>query len=111
MTRIRLAGIGLIALALVPAFTPATAADLGVKATPAPAIEPPYNWTGCYVGANFGSVFATEDWTLTSPSTALGSHSSNALVFGGQFGCTYQISTWVVGYPGRLRRRESLRRQ
>jgi outer membrane immunogenic protein len=100
MTRIRLAGIGLIALALVPAFTPATAADLGVKATPAPAIEPPYNWTGCYVGANFGSVFATDDWSLTSPSTSLGSHSTNALVFGGQLGCNYQISTWVLGIQG-----------
>jgi len=44
------------ALAALIAASPATAADLSAKAPvfKAPIMEPPYNWTGFYVGGNVG---------------------------------------------------------
>lgn len=84
----------LVGLCLVPLFaSPVIAADLPVKtkAPPPPAL---YNWTGCYGGGHFGSLFEQSDWA------ALGSHDGTGLLVGGQFGCNYQISTWVFGIQG-----------
>jgi outer membrane immunogenic protein len=84
----------LVSFGLVPLFaSPSMAADLPVKA-PALKAAPLYNWTGCYAGANFGSLFAQKDWG------ALGSHDETGLLVGGQLGCNYQISTWVFGIQG-----------
>jgi outer membrane immunogenic protein len=84
----------LVSFGLVPLFaTPIMAADLPVKA-PALKAAPLYNWTGCYGGANFGSLFAQKDWG------ALGSHDETGLLVGGQLGCNYQVSTWVFGVQG-----------
>jgi outer membrane immunogenic protein len=82
----------LVSLGLVPLFaSPIMAADLPVKAKAPPAL---YNWTGCYGGAHFGSLFAQKDWG------ALGSHDETGLLVGGQLGCNYQVSTWVFGVQG-----------
>jgi outer membrane immunogenic protein len=84
----------LVGLGLVPLLaSPIMAADLPVKtkAPPPPAL---YNWTGCYIGGQFGSLFEQEDWGL------LGSHHGTGLLAGGQLGCNYQISTWVFGVQG-----------
>ncbi len=82
----------LLGLGLIPLFaSSAAAADLPVKAKAAPAL---YNWTGCYGGAHFGSLFAQKDWE------ALGSHDETGLLAGGQLGCNYQISMWVFGVQG-----------
>jgi outer membrane immunogenic protein len=68
------------------------AADLPTKArVPPPAL---YNWTGCYGGGHFGSLFEHQDWGT------LGSDDGTGLVVGGQVGCNYQISTWVFGIQG-----------
>src|ERR1700730_18949444 len=84
----------LVSFGLVPLFAgPIMAADLPVKA-PLMALVAPYSWTGCYVGANFGSLFAQKDWGV------LGSHDETGLLAGGQLGCNYQVSTWVFGVQG-----------
>jgi outer membrane immunogenic protein len=84
----------LVSFGLVPLFaSPIMAADLPVKA-PALKAAPLYNWTGCYAGAHFGSLFAQKDWG------ALGSHDDTGLLVGGQLGCNYQVSTWVFGVQG-----------
>jgi outer membrane immunogenic protein len=89
MKRSLLAGLGLVSL-----FTgPVVAADLPVKA-PAAKPSPVYNWTGCYGGAHFGSLFVQQNWA------GLGADNDAGLVLGGQLGCNYQISTWVFGVQG-----------
>jgi outer membrane immunogenic protein len=82
-----LVSLGLVSLSAGPVI----AADLPVKAAPPPAL---YNWSGCYGGGHFGSLFEQSDWA------ALGSHSATGLAVGGQLGCNYQISTWVFGIQG-----------
>jgi opacity protein-like surface antigen len=52
MRNLFLRGAVLIALS---ASVAANAADMAVKAPPLP--EPPYNWSGAYVGANFGGAW------------------------------------------------------
>jgi outer membrane immunogenic protein len=89
MKRSLLVSVGLVLLFASPIM----AADLPVKskAPPPPAL---YNWTGCYGGAQFGSLFEQKDWGV------LGSHDGTGLVVGGQLGCNYQVSTWVFGIQG-----------
>jgi outer membrane immunogenic protein len=85
-------GSFLVSVGLVSLFAgPVIAADLPVKAAPPPA---PYNWTGCYAGGHFGSLFEESSWG------ALGSHDGTGLLLGGQVGCNYQLSTWVFGIQG-----------
>jgi outer membrane immunogenic protein len=89
MTRSILAGLGLI-----PLFADAVmAADLPVKA-PAAKVSPAYNWTGCYAGLHFGSLWSQNDWGV------LGSDDDAGLLLGGQLGCNYQVSNWVFGLQG-----------
>jgi opacity protein-like surface antigen len=86
--------------ALVSALcAPADAADLARRTytkeyPPPPFVQPLYNWTGFYVGANFGGTFSSESITngpafSTDPSGVLG---------GFQAGYNYQFSpTTLVG--------------
>jgi outer membrane immunogenic protein len=74
----------------------AVAADMAVK-TKAPAYTPPYSWTGCYGGFNFGSLFEKDVWSGTAAGTSYG---TTDLLVGGQIGCNYQFGTWVVGIQG-----------
>lgn len=96
MKRLLLSSFGAVALAICSAPPPASAADMAVKAPPA--APETYSWTGCYVGGNFGTIFTKVDWSI--PGSALSSMDTNALAFGGQVGCNYQISTWVFGVQG-----------
>ena len=54
MRNLFLRGAVLIALS---ASVAANAADMAVKALPLP--EPPYNWSGAYIGANFGGAWTS----------------------------------------------------
>lgn len=47
--------------------TPAFAADMAVKAPPAPA--PVYNWTGWYTGVNAGASFGNVKTDFNAPVT------------------------------------------
>src|SRR5579871_4197697 len=42
--------------------TPVFAADMAVKAPPAPPPMPLFSWTGFYVGANIGGAWANDGW-------------------------------------------------
>jgi outer membrane immunogenic protein len=93
---------------LVAAASPALAADLPYKT-----IEPlpPFSWTGCYAGGHVGGAQAQK--YVTDPAQLvqdqfLGAGSTVGVttvtaqptgsVLGGQAGCDYQLSSWVVGF-------------
>src|SRR5260370_20308376 len=80
----------------------AMAADL-TRPAPAPApvytkapMMPAFTWTGCYVGANVGGLWAKKDWTNVTGTPETSATPSSWLA-GGQVGCNYQVSTWVFG--------------
>jgi outer membrane immunogenic protein len=88
--------------------TPAFAADMAVKAPP-PVPAPVYNWTGLYIGGNFGGGwsadpnvnFASAAGDLATflgvPNTA--SFKMSGPIGGFQAGYNYQFSpTWVAGF-------------
>ena len=88
-------GICLAALAAAPAI----AADLPLKAPPAPPPVPAFSWTGFYIGANIGGAF-THD-TLTDNLTGASLSSDNdGFIGGGQVGYNWQINSWVLGIEG-----------
>jgi len=79
-----------------------------------PAVIPVYNWTGCYVGANAGGVWESDTTpiTLTNPTGGAGGAAAafaagaipNSFTYdraswlaGGQVGCNFQFSAFVVG--------------
>jgi outer membrane immunogenic protein len=94
--------------------TGALAADLAAKApvyTKAPAyIEPAYNWSGFYLGANLGYSWGNSDNSTTIdrfltglplPGALIGtnnaSNSADGVIGGGQIGYNWQITNWLVG--------------
>ena len=77
----------------------AGAADLPqrpVYKTPMLSPAPIYNWTGCYVGVNIGGAWGTLDVTDVNTHASVAPHNSG-FAGGGQIGCDYQMSQWVVG--------------
>jgi outer membrane immunogenic protein len=101
--------IALVMCAAMPAAS-ARAADMAVKAPPAPPAAV-YSWTGCYVGANIGGIWehdstpitlfdptGTATLAFTSGRIASGfSYDRNSVLGGGQLGCNWQVTNWVVG--------------
>ncbi len=79
----------------------ALAADMPLKAPPAPA--PTYSWTGCYVGVGGGYGLWNQDASTFRPATGFGAGAR--LTLGGrgvlgtaQVGCDYQFAeSWVIG--------------
>ncbi|MGB6398078.1 MAG: hypothetical protein WBF73_20680, partial [Bradyrhizobium sp.] len=64
MKKILLGTLGLVALGMA---TPASAADMAVKAAPPPPIVAPiYNWGGFYIGANGGGAWARQCLNVTA---------------------------------------------
>jgi outer membrane immunogenic protein len=87
---------GLAAIAALVA-TPAMAADMmPLKAPPPPA----WTWTGCYVGANGGGGWGKDKSWTDSTGGVHGGQSFSGGLAGGQIGCDYQFSSWVVGVEG-----------
>jgi len=97
----------LIAALFASASLPAFAADLPVKARPAP---PPYvevmNWTGFYIRVNGGYSWghSSRELNFFNPLTGLtlvGASGTgrdlNGGLFGGQIGYNWQASNWVFG--------------
>jgi len=100
MKRFLLGGLALVLIA----GSPATAADMAVKAplAKAPAVYG-YSWTGCYGGGHVGGLWASKDWTLAFPDpiTPLGGHDANSWLGGLQAGCDYQFANkFVIGIQG-----------
>lgn len=85
---------------------PALAADMAVKAPRvAVAPAPVYTWTGCYIGANGGGLWAHKRWTDGVPGIRGGNvttvdHTASGGMGGGQIGCDYQTGRWVFGIEG-----------
>ncbi len=101
MKMLLLASVGLIALGMA---TPASAADMAVKAPPPPPVVAPiYNWSGFYIGANGGGAWSNQCIDVTavngiSDVFAEGCRSASGGVAGGQIGYRWQTaSSWVFG--------------
>ncbi len=110
MRAVMIAAGGMLALSVLNA----SAADINrkpllTKAPPVPPapVNPVYNWTGFYIGANVGYGWSHRDFTNaitgTSPTTQnsainSGTDDSKGLLGGGQVGFNYQFLTnWVAG--------------
>jgi outer membrane immunogenic protein len=90
--------IGFFASVLVGA--PAFAADLPVRAHPAPVAPiPVFSWTGFYLGANIGGAWSKSTITDAVTGASL-STSDSGFIGGGQFGYNWQISNWILGVEG-----------
>jgi outer membrane immunogenic protein len=84
----------------------ASAADLAVRAAPAPVVVP--TWTGFYIGAHGGAAWqSTPGWTFTDPGAALApinlASSNNHVggVGGLHTGYNWQFApSWVIGVEG-----------
>ena len=98
MKRFLLATVGIVAMAGMAA--PASAADMAVKAAPAPILAPIYNWTGFYIGGNggWGSSHQCLDFVgLAGTVFGEGCNSRSGGIVGGQVGYRWQSSQWVFG--------------
>ena len=95
MKALLLAAAGLL---VVIAVRPASAADMSMPLK-APTV-PVYNWTGLYIGANFGGGWGQTQFTLADNFGEVGSggYGSSGTFGGGQIGFNYQFSSnWVAG--------------
>ncbi len=98
--------IGLIATFVCVSAASASAADLPIytKAPPPPVAA--FAWTGCYVGANGGGLWANKRWVntdITTPDlygTEITRHTASGGMGGGEVGCDYQMGAWVIGIQG-----------
>jgi outer membrane immunogenic protein len=85
------------ALAVVSVPNDVRAADLAIKAAPAPV----YNWSGCYVGINAGGGMSASNFTDNNdPTDGNGSANHTDFLGGGQAGCNLQMGTVVGGLEG-----------
>src|SRR5262249_59564499 len=106
MKKLLLSGAAFAALAAGPAL----AADLSVPMYKAPPLPPApmFSWSGCYVGGTVGGGYAWTENTNTVNTTAFGdflpgqgyANHTSGWAGGGQIGCNYQISRWVIGVDG-----------
>ena len=98
MKKFLLGAVGVIALGMA---APASAADMAVKAAPAPVyVAPIYNWTGFYIGGNggWGSSHQCLDFVgLAGAVFGEGCSNRSGGVVGGQIGYRWQSSQWVFG--------------
>jgi outer membrane immunogenic protein len=98
-----LAVAGASALLMASALGAARAADMPLKAAPAPV----YSWTGLYVGLNGGYGLAEDPFSQTLDAGGTVESSSinsrvtpNGGIFGGQLGYNYQSGHAVFGVEG-----------
>ena len=96
------------------AVSAASAADMAVKAPLAPPPAPVFSWTGFYIGANVGGMWADKNWTercsVLIPGACVApenpaapsrtSHQVTSGIAGGQIGYNWQINNFVLGIEG-----------
>ncbi len=96
-----------IALTACIVAAPAWAADIAAPLYGAAPVIVPYNWTGCYLGAEGGGAWGTSrhdavnDGTLTGQ-TITGDFGVSGSVAGGTAGCSYQTGSFVFGIENDL---------
>jgi len=95
-----LAAGGILAVATVNS---ASAADLPIPTKELPPPVQVFNWTGFYIGGNFGGGWANQSSTGTQttpfgPTTLGGSANASGVLGGGQIGYNYEFpNRWVIG--------------
>jgi outer membrane immunogenic protein len=100
--------LGLALLASMALIGSAAAADMPAKmVTKAPIVDPPFSWTGFYVGGNAGYSWGRQCNSLTDPTGAILFGNSNCdrlngFIGGGQLGYNWQYNQWVLGLEGDL---------
>jgi outer membrane immunogenic protein len=98
MKKLLLASVGVIALGV----TAASAADIS-RPMPAKAppiyVEPPFSWTGFYVGINGGGAWGSSDF---SAPLSTGSFDLRGGLVGGTLGYNWQMNALVLGLEGDL---------
>ncbi|HEY6254296.1 MAG TPA: outer membrane beta-barrel protein [Xanthobacteraceae bacterium] len=91
---------------LLAASMAAHAADMAVKAKPAPPpapLPPPFSWAGFYVGGNVGGAWAHGSVTDSAFGVNFSNGNNNGVfIGGGQLGFNYQINNLVLGVEGDL---------
>ena len=94
-----LGGLAISAVLAAPAF----AADMPVKAAPAP-VAAVFNWTGCYIGVGWGIGVVKADNSFQGigggPFFRESSNNGSGSLVGGLVGCNYQTGPWVIGFEG-----------
>jgi outer membrane immunogenic protein len=100
MKKFWLSGVALAALGAL-AGSPASAADMAVKAAPPPPVVAVYNWSGFYIGANGGWGQSHNCWDFVDPfgvTFAEGCRNRSGGLVGGQIGYRWQTGGgWVIG--------------
>ena len=95
---------GSVFLSILAFAGSAIAADMPVKAR-AP-IDPPFSWTGFYIGINGGLASGKNCWTYLPGAVGFaavavpsdeGCHSPSGAFGGAQVGYNWQIGAWVLG--------------
>ena len=69
---------------------------------------PMFSWTGCYIGGSIGGGYAWTENTNAVNTTAFGdfgpgqgyANHASGFAGGGQLGCNYQVSRFVIGVEG-----------
>ena len=106
MKRRTLGGLAISALLIAAPLSTASAADMALKAPPAPA----WSWTGFYIGADGGGGWFNNSWyapntpinaggcgVFANCNYSVGGNASSSWLFGGLVGYNYQINRWVLG--------------
>jgi outer membrane immunogenic protein len=109
--------LGMTTLTAVILGGAAQAADMPVKARPAPA-PVMYNWTGFYIGGHIGGAWADRDhnhrfdgdrciwgggeWGAVCFEDNRHGRNDGNFIAGGQIGFNYQVGQWVWGVEGQI---------
>jgi outer membrane immunogenic protein len=78
----------------------AMAADMPVKAAPAPVIAP--TWTGTYIGINGGYDWGTTSHTDSLTGLTTGTYGQKGGMVGITYGGNWQSGQWVIGFESDL---------
>jgi opacity protein-like surface antigen len=89
--------LGSAALAAIGMTVVAHAADMPTKGLPAPISVPPYNWSGFYVGANFGGAWTNGSLNIPNNSFYGG---LTEFIGGVQAGYNFQAGHLLLGVEG-----------
>src|ERR1700689_2977779 len=105
MQRISLGIIGITALLIAAPLSTASAADMPLKAPPAPP-PPVFSWTGFYVGAQVGGAWGHDHASIQNPGPPPVCIPFTVNTSGGMggfhAGYNYQVSQWVFGLEGSI---------
>jgi outer membrane immunogenic protein len=98
--------LGSIALVALSAGSPALAADMPVKARVAPP-PPIFTWTGFYVGAQIGGVWARDNASIENPGIPVAiflpfTVKADGVIGGAHAGFNVQVNQWVFGLEGSI---------